>query len=121
MVWEYYVKSRKAQDYRAMLLDALYHPPNIQIDGQKNEKNTLYLVHHFEGKPLVAEFIRNTMMGIEYLWGAPVALETSEIKTPPQSQGPMFNTGQPERKKEIKWQRVLYTMENRKLSKSVLE
>ena len=36
----------------------------------------LYLVHHFEGKPLVRDFINNTMLGIEYLWGAPVQLET---------------------------------------------
>jgi hypothetical protein len=36
-------------------------------------------VHHFEGKPLVHEFIANTMMGIEFLWGKPVMLETSEV------------------------------------------
>ncbi|QTA88288.1 SpoVR family protein [Desulfonema magnum] len=124
MVWEYYVKSRKAEDYRQMLLDSLYHPPHIEVDSQKSAGGTLYLVHHFEEKPLVSEFIANTMMGIEYLWGAPVKLETSEVVSvsQPSVRGAGFiaspisaqeGQGQP----EIKWQRVLYTMEKRKLSK----
>jgi len=116
MVWEYYVKSRKAEDYRNMLMDSLYHPPYIEIDTQKDKGNTLYLVHHFEEKPLVQEFIANTMMGIEYLWGWPVQLETSEVVsvTPFQVRRP----GQEAQKEpEVKWQRVLYTMDKRKLSK----
>lgn len=120
MVWEYYVKSRKAEAYRQMLMDALYHPPHIEIEP-KNENHSLYLVHHFEGKPLIKEFIQNTMMGIEYLWGGPVKLETSEVETQSQSQSPIFNVNQPSQKKELKWQRVLYTMENRKLSKRIIE
>ncbi|MBW2563268.1 MAG: SpoVR family protein [Deltaproteobacteria bacterium] len=122
-VWEFYVKSRKAKDYRKMLLDTLYHPPNIEIDPGKSSNNTLYLVHHFEQKPLVKDFISNTMMGIEYLWGGPITLETSEITPAPPQPPAGFVPGYPlpvkeERKKpEIKWQRVLYTMENRKLSK----
>jgi len=121
--WEFYVKSRKAKDYRKMLLDTLYHPPNIEIDLDKSSNNTLYLVHHFEQKPLVKEFISNTMMGIEYLWGGPITLETSEI-IPASPQPPAgFVPGYPIpvkeelKKPEIKWQRVLYKMENRKLSK----
>ena len=76
--WEIYVKSRSAQDYRAMLLASLYHPPCIDIDRQKFESGNLYLAHRFEGKPLVREFIANTMLGIEFMWGKPVRLETSE-------------------------------------------
>ena len=110
MVWEFYVKSRKAKDYRKMLLDTLYHPPHIEIDPEKGKDNTLYLVHRFEEKPLVKEFITNTMMGIEYLWGGPVQLETSEVVS---TSPPKEETKEP----EIKWQRVLYSMENRKLSK----
>jgi stage V sporulation protein R len=79
MVWEFYVKSRKAEDYRKMLLDTLYHPPHIEVELEKGKNKTLYLVHRFEEKPLVKEFIANTMMGIEYLWGGPVQLETSEV------------------------------------------
>lgn len=116
--WEYYVQSRDAGKYRQMLLDQLYHPPYIEIEKSKMEDNCLYLNHHFEGKPLVKEFVPNTMLGIEYLWGGPVKLETSEIirKTreyqpgetyPPPEEGPSF-------------QRVLYTMKNRKLSRAIL-
>ena len=127
MVWQYYVKSRKAQDYRQMLLDTLYHPPYIELDPEKTKNNHLYLVHHFEGKPLVKEYIANTMMGIEYLWGAPVQFETSEIvKAAPKQVGvftgtiPSMVKDEPV-KTEIKWERVLYTMKDRKLSREVIK
>ncbi len=83
MVWEYYVKSRNAEKYRHMMLDMLYHPPCITIDEEKSD-DVLYLLHRFEGKPLVQEFIANAMLGIEFLWGNPVKLETSEVTSVPQ-------------------------------------
>jgi stage V sporulation protein R len=125
-VWEYYVKSRKARDYRQMLFDTLYHPPHITIDKEKSKNGHLYLYHHFEGRPLVREFIANTMMGIEYLWGAPVKLETSEVEKveSPKVRIPIPGLTMPLEndagKIEIKWQRVLYTMKERKLSKVTL-
>lgn len=116
MTWQYYIRSRKAEDYRKMLLDSLYHPPHIEIDAEKGKNGALYLVHRFEGKPLVKEFIRNTMMGIEYLWGNPVQLETSEVVSIAPGGAP--DAGQDEAKEpEISWKRVVYTMEGRKLSK----
>lgn len=126
MVWEYYVKSRSADDYREMLMASLYHPPHISVDMEKTKENALYLIHRFEGKPLVAEYIPNTMLGIEYLWGGPVELETMEVVATPQTPGmsaipglaaPQTDTPKP---RELKWQRVLYTMKDRKLSRSVL-
>jgi stage V sporulation protein R len=123
MAWEFYVKSRKAEDYRQMVIDTLYHPPHIQVDLDKSVDNTLYLVHHFEAKPLVTEFIANTMMGIEYLWGGPVQLETSEVVSVSPAQGQVLFAGIPVpseeeiTEQEVQWQRVLYTMENRKISK----
>jgi stage V sporulation protein R len=126
MVFEYYVKSRKAEDYRQMLIDGLYHPPHIEVDEVKCSGSTLYLIHHFEEKPLVKEFIANTMMGIEYLWGGPVELETNEVVSIPSSQDTgmtsSFSTPQKQEIKEqdVKWERVLYTMENRKISKKRL-
>jgi stage V sporulation protein R len=126
MVWEYYVKSRKAKDFREMIEDALYHPPHIDIDHDKSIDNSLYLVHHFEGKPLVKEFISNTMMGIEYLWGGPVQLETSEVVSvsPVQSQNASGASSTLKQealeKQEIKWQRVVYTMKHRELSKQTI-
>jgi stage V sporulation protein R len=126
MVWEYYVKSRSADDYRDMLMASLYHPPTIEVDQEKTKDDALYLTHRFEGKPLLAEYIPNTMLGIEYLWGGPVQLETMEVVATPQAPRmptmpgiPMPQTDAP-KSKELKWQRVLYTMHNRKLSRNVL-
>jgi len=125
-VWEYYVKSRSAESYRQMLLDILYHPPHIQINPDKTNNGNLYLVHVFEGKPLVKEFIANTMLGIEYLWGAPVQLETSEVvqAEPTQARLPIPGLVMPMEEepqaKDLKWQRVLYQMKDRKLSKENL-
>ena len=118
MVWEYYIKSRNAKAYAQMLKDTLYHPPHIEIDTTKDDKGSLYLVHHFEGRPLVTEYIANTMLGIEYLWGEKVNLETSEVvsSAPPQG-APATDEIM---KEDIKWQRVLYTMKNRKLSRRVI-
>ena len=125
-VWEYYIKSKSAEDYRQMLLDTLYHPPFIEIVPDKAKNGGLYLVHRFEEKPLVKEFIANTMLGIEYLWGAPVQLETSEVVQAEAKQSPLPIPGLPmpvdeePKAKDIKWQKVLYTIKNRKLSKEVI-
>jgi stage V sporulation protein R len=122
MVWEYYVKSRSAHAYRQMLLSSLYHPPCVSIDHEKNNKksrgNTLYLKHKFEGKPLLRDYIPNTMLGIEYLWGGPVELETMEVKaTPPRIERHPGSDAPP--KKPIEWQRVVYVMKDRKLTRKV--
>lgn len=117
MVWEYYVKSRNVADYRQMLLDLLYHPPVIGIDRRKSVDGALYLVHRFEEKPLVQEFIANTMLGIEFLWGEKVHLETSEVVLPPPQEGYAPASGEED---VVYWRRVLYTMENRKLTKTNL-
>lgn len=125
MVWEYYIKSRNAKDYKQMLLDSLYHPPHIEVDESKNKDNTLYLIHHFEGKPLIKDFITNTMMGIEYLWGGAVQLETSDVESIASSSTGTSSTlsqltDKGEDIPEIKWQRVLYTMRDRKLSRRII-
>ncbi|MEJ2038924.1 MAG: SpoVR family protein [Desulfosarcinaceae bacterium] len=120
MVWEYYVKSRKAVDYREMLLSSLYHPPHVVLDEDKGAKtNTLYLVHKFEGKPLLKDYISNTLLGIEYLWGGPVELETTEVKSvTTRSDRPQASDAP--KKRSITWQRVVYTMKNRKLSRRIM-
>jgi stage V sporulation protein R len=81
------------------------------------------MLHHFEGKPLVREFISNTLLGIEYLWGGPVELETHEVMPRttraerPRSPGAATDKAPPA---EIQWQRVVYTMKERKLSRRIL-
>ncbi|KJS33214.1 MAG: SpoVR family protein [Desulfatitalea sp. BRH_c12] len=121
MVWEYYVKSRKGDDYRQMLLDSLYHPPSITIDEENGRRNnTLYLVHRFEDKPLLKSFLANTLMGIEYLWGAPVELETHEV-LPKTTRGDRTRpAGDKGAEAKPQWQRVVYTMKERKLSRRIL-
>jgi len=120
MVWEYFIKSRGAKQYQEMVKGSLYHPPRIDIDPNKST-DKLYLNHRFEGKSLVTDFIANTMLGIGYLWGGPVQLETSEVVSISQVQaidpaaGPLAHAKPPE--PEIKWRRVLYTMRDRKLTK----
>jgi len=78
-VVEYYVKSRKAEEYKQMLIQSLYHPPKIEVDMEKTDEETLYLVHKFENRQLFKEYIPDTLLGIEYLWGGRVHLETTEI------------------------------------------
>ncbi|MBW1695982.1 MAG: SpoVR family protein [Deltaproteobacteria bacterium] len=123
MVWEYFIKSRRAEDYREMMLDVLYHPPHIELIPAKSNDHTLYLYHHFEGKPLVREFIPNTMIGIEYLWGGPVKLETSEIadSVPSRLDRIPGGTEHSLEKPEVKWQRVLYTVKDRKLTRELIK
>jgi stage V sporulation protein R len=115
MSWEYFVKSRKADDYRQMLFDLLYHPPHISIDREKSDRHSLYLVHRFEGKPLVGEFIANTMLGIEFLWGGKVQLETSEVIPGPPSEREQGGD------RLLTWKRVIYKMEGRKLERTEVE
>jgi stage V sporulation protein R len=120
-VWEYYVKSRKVEDYRQMLLEALYHPPHVTIDSEKGNEETLYLVHHFEGKPLVREYIAGVLLGLEYLWGDRVQLETSEpVEEERADSGSPQSADDEEEEAPLEWQRVLYTMKNRKLARQVL-
>ena len=114
MVWQYYVKSRDAREYRDMVLASLYHPPHIEIAPERGMGGALYLVHHFEGKQLVQEYIANTMIGIEFLWGGEVQLETSEAAM----EAPRGREGGEE--PEITWQRVLYTMKDKTLKRKAL-
>ncbi len=114
MVWEFYIKSRKVADYRQMLFDSLYHPPKIEIDLENTKDDSLMLSHVNEGKPLVAEYIANTMLGIEYLWGGPVKLATDEAELIEDKERDQ------ELPPRVNWTRVLYTMQDRKLSKERL-
>lgn len=120
MTWQYFVKSRKAEDYRDMVIDSLYHPPTIEIDTLND--NHLYLNHVFEGKPLVRDYISSTMLGVEYLWGHPVILDTWEPvsrQTERDQDGGAGKQETPER--EIIWKRFRYTMRDRKLARELLE
>ena len=118
MVWQYFVKSRKAHDYQQMMLNSLYHPPVITVDQTKGIEGSLYLNHKFEGKQLVQEYISNTLLGIEYLWGGPVHLETSEAKVVAATSSTARKEGI--RDEDITWQRVVYSMNGKVLSNKKL-
>ncbi len=105
---EYYIKSKKAHDYKDMLLTSLYHPPVISVVPEKTDDKTIYLTHKFEKKQLVKDFIPDVMMGVEYLWGGEVQLETTEIVVKDAA------------KKIFDYKKVLYTMKDKKISKKEL-
>ena len=109
--YEYYVKSRKAEDYKQMLLDSLYHPPYIEIVEERTNDEGLFIRHLFEGKQLYKDFIGETLMGISYLWGGQVTLETTDII-------PKKNPAAGEDKFE--YRKVLYIIKDMKISKKNL-
>ena len=84
------------------------------------------LDHTFEEKPLVREFVNNTMLGLEFLWGGKVTLETTEVKSikKPDQQPTLPGMGpsvdDEETQAKIEWQRVRYTMKDRKISKGLI-
>ena len=63
-------------------------------------------------------------MGIEFLWGAPVQLDTSEVERerPTELDGSWgaATAQEPEPPRKLRWQRVSYTMKDRQLSRYVL-
>ncbi|MBI3038447.1 SpoVR family protein [bacterium] len=124
-VWEYFIKSRKADDFKRQLSASLYHPPSVVVDKSRTESGeALYLVHNFEGKELVREYIQNTMLGIEFLWGNKVILETHEIDESllkKEKQEDFDSLLKEEKEIELKFQKVVYTMENKKLSRQAFK
>lgn len=72
-----YVKSRNGEDFRKLLNQSLYHPPHVVVDERKAQDGELYLNHFYEGRELHAEFIPEVLMGLEFLWGKRVRLETT--------------------------------------------
>ena len=108
-VYEYYVKSKKANDYRDMMLESLYHPPLIKVNTDKSNEDNLYLTHVFEGKQIYKPYISDTLLGIEFLWGGQVQLETTEIikeETNNQNNVSYF------------YRKVLYTLKDKKITKT---
>ena len=113
---EFYIKSKSGKDYRRLLNKGLYHPPNIMLDETKAKDGELYLEHVYEGRSLFTRHIQSVLIGLEFFWGKPVKLETTE-----------YEEIQPknwwERTAERKYKkiRVLYKSEKRKVSRTSLE
>ncbi len=111
-VWERYIKSRKAEDYKRMLVGTLYHPPNITVE-EPQKGDALNLVHHFEGKGLVDGYIPATMIGLEYLWGGTVTLKTNEFEV---DQSRRYSGEEV----EGVWRKVLFTAKDRKVTRQAM-
>lgn len=117
MTWEYYIKSKKAEHYKKMVADSLYHPPAVKIDVDAD--NTLVINHIFEGKPLFREYIGGTLMGIEYLWGNKVTLFTHEPE-PIKKEASKPSQQEPAAQK-VSWRRVKYTMHEKKMMRVLID
>jgi len=115
---EYYVKSKKMRDYKNMIIDSLYHPPYIEFS--KKDDGTLYLNHKFEEKELYRDYIANTMIGLEYLWGGEVHLETMELDW--EKMNIAMDSKSPDDLSTIKpvFRKVMYTVKNKEVKKEVL-
>ncbi|MGD0709980.1 MAG: SpoVR family protein [Bacteroidales bacterium] len=109
-VYEYYIKSKKADDYKNMMLESLYHPPLISVNKEKTTEDNLYLTHVFEGKQIYKPYIPDTLLGLEFLWGNQVQLETTEIVREESSSEDY----------EFSYRKVLYTMKDKNIEKSTL-
>ncbi|MGB3211216.1 MAG: SpoVR family protein [Desulforhopalus sp.] len=119
MTWEYYVKSKKAKHYKAMIADSLYHPPAITINV--NDDNSLVLNHVFEGKPLYRDYIEGTLLGVEFLWGAKVSLYTHEAELERKEPGQVRMDPKEGPEGKIIWKRFRYTMKDRKMTRVVID
>lgn len=120
--WEYYIKSRNGEDYRQMLIDQLYHPPNIEF--YVLDSGALHLHHEFEGKVLYRDYIENVLVGLEYLWGDKIILETTEFeKEEDEMDYDMFvkmMMGVEDDKTTYKKVKVLYICKNREVTRQVM-
>lgn len=116
--FEVYIKSKSGKDYRTMLNKSLYHPPHVCMSEEKAQKGDLYLDHTYEGRTLVTEYIPAVLIGLSYLWGGTVKLETTEYELEKKDPWEMFQSFQtPPKYKKI---RVLYTCQDKKLQRTVL-
>ena len=119
MTWQYYVKSRKAADYKQMVAESLYHPPRVEVSV--DERNVLVLNHLFEGKPLLRDFIQGVMVGLEYLWGGEVHLFTNVAIPVKAGRDEDGQVKEETPKRTIEWKRFRYTMKDRTLSRTLAE
>ena len=117
---EIYIKSRSGKEYRRLLNQTLYHPPNIGIDGEKAKSGELYLNHAYEGRSLYPRYIGPVLIGLEFLWGKPVKLETTEYEEVRQ-QRDWLDWWKHRFDPKYKRRRILYTCERRKITRTALD
>ena len=117
-VKEYYVKSKKSKDYKTMIVNSLYHPPYVTFS--KDDDGVLLLKHQFEGKELLRDYIPNTLIGLEYLWGNKVKLETMELDWENMREKADGGNTDDIMQSEPLFRKVVYTAEDKKVKKEVI-
>lgn len=123
-----YIKTKNGREYRKLLNNMLYHPPYVMVNRKKATGDELYLDHIYEGRILLTEYIPAVLVGLEFLWGNRVKLETTErdFVEPVQTLSSLagFPSGKPGRAFETageeKLLRVLYSCEHKKVTRTVL-
>lgn len=117
-VMEVYIKSRSGKEYRKTVNDSLYHPPHVVIDSDKVKDGELYINHKYEGRTLHTPYIAPVLVGLEYLAGKKVKLETTEYAL---QQTHSWDSFDPDYKPPYKKQRVVYTCLNKNVTRDVIE
>ncbi|MEM5786317.1 MAG: SpoVR family protein [Syntrophobacteraceae bacterium] len=78
------VKETDWRKIKKMLVQNLMNwgiPRILVVDGNYHNSSQLYLKHEFEGLPLDDEYCRRTLEHVHFLWGRPVYLETTSVRT----------------------------------------
>lgn len=114
---EIYIKSKNGKKYRELLNSFMYHPPRIDFET-RSRGSELYLDHIYEGKSLVTKHIAPCLVGLEFLSGKPVRLETTEYEMiQPSNWWEWFEQGfEPKYRRR----RVLYFCLNRQVQRKAL-
>ncbi len=113
-----YIKSKSGKEYRRLLNRALYHPPNIDFSGAKAKDGELYLDHIYEGRSLFKRYIAPVLIGLEFLWGKRVRLETTEYEQEqPQDLWEWWRNRFVPKYRKV---RVLYTCQNKRIERQVI-
>lgn len=115
---EVYIKSKSGKDYRELLNKYLYHPPHIIIKEDMTSDDVLYLEHVYEGRSLVTKHIQSALIGLEFLSGKQVSLETTEYEEVHADYRDWRELGLDDSKYKIV--RVLYTCKNRNIKRLVI-
>jgi len=110
---EVYIKTKSGKDYRKHFNRMLYHPPVIDFDTKDGR---LHLNHVYEGRSLYRRHIKQVLIGLGYLWGRPVQLETTEYEEDQPTERWFDQANNPKYKKI----RVLYICKNKEVTKKVL-
>ena len=74
-----------------------------------------------EGKPLLRDFIAGVLVGVSFLWGDPVHLETSVPIAVPGEREADGQVKEETPRRRLQWKRFRYTMQDKTLTRKLME